>query len=309
MRRALLLLAAAASLTARAQQDPDTPYARIQVPGRDVCISWSDRRYTYTPDAAGSAITPAETEFAAIDAAYGTWQAASDTCSDFAFIKGGRMVNTVFGYDRQSSSNNNVLVFREVACRDVVPAADPCFEDDSCSNAYHCWDHGDYTIALTVTTFTSRTGTILDADIELNGSPHVDGTRFLFTAVNSPPCEPGFERVDCVATDIQNTLTHELGHAVGLGHVSGLDSTMLPTAPVGETHKRIIDAGTRQGFCAIYPPGLPAADCFATGQISPTIVATNRGTPGPFGCAALPAPEALAVAAGVLCLLGRRRRR
>jgi len=279
--RALLVLWAA---SAWAQDEP--PFRRLQVPGQDVCIAWAERSYTYTPDAAGSARTPDDTEFAAIDRSFQTWQAASDTCSDFQFLRGERMPNTVFGYDRSSPINNNIVVFRETACRDVVPAEDPCRDDGSCSNAYRCWDHGDFTIGLTVTFFTARSGLILDADVAFNASLHLDGERFLFTTVSSPPCEEGAAGVECVATDVENTLTHELGHAVGLDHVLIPGSTMEPTAPLGETLKRRLDSGTRGGFCQIYPRGLPAADCFQTGQISPHVEAVNRGTPGlpTFAC-------------------------
>lgn len=296
--------------SAATAQEEEPPFRRIQVPGKDVCISWGDRRYTYTTDAAGSAQTPGETEFAAIDAAFQTWQAASDSCSDFQFLAGGRLPNTQFGYDRNSAINDNILVFRETACRDVVPDDDPCLDDGSCSNEYRCWDHGDYTIGLTVTFFTSRTGTIVDADIELNGSLHVDGERFLFTTVGGPPCVEGFESTSCVATDVQNTITHELGHALGLDHVFTFGSTMEPTAPVGETRKRILDSGTRGGFCQIYPRGLPASDCIETGQISPRVIAINRGTPGlpVLGCATT-ATAPWAMAAALLIGVGRRRRR
>ena len=61
-----------------------------------------------------------------------------------------------------------------------------------------------------------------------------------------------------MATDIQNTMTHEMGHAMGLDHVAEPLSTMEATAPMGETQKRIIDVGTAAGFCDAYPRG-PAA--------------------------------------------------
>ena len=48
---------------------------------------------------------------------------------------------------------------------------------------------------------------------------------------------------------------------VGLDHVDVPGSTMEPTAPPGETHKRIIDVGSAAGFCDAYPRGLPPTQC------------------------------------------------
>jgi uncharacterized protein (TIGR03382 family) len=89
----------------------------------------------------------------------------------------------------------------------------------------------------------------------------------VFTTVDSPPCvydkyapDFGFNQ-SCVATDVQNTLTHELGHAFGLDHTTYAGSTMNATAPAGETSKRSLDQGTSQFICDVYPKGAPARDC------------------------------------------------
>src|SRR5207302_353838 len=89
-----------------------------------------------------------------------------------------------------------------------------------------------------------------------------------------------------VATDIQNTVTHEFGHAMGFDHTLYPNSTMNPTAPIGETSKRIIDLGTAQGFCNVYPRGQPPLSCDETGSLQRRIIADNRGTPGltALGC-------------------------
>ncbi|HVE87585.1 MAG TPA: myxosortase-dependent metalloprotease, MXAN_2677/MXAN_2678 family [Myxococcales bacterium] len=264
------------------------PYLRTTVPGTDRCLAWNTRHIVYLLDSAGSARTPAGTELAAVNAAFSTWQAVADSCSDMQFTNGGFMDNAPVGY-LKDGPNQNVVVFRETACRDSVPFNDPCFDAGDCANRYHCWDYPDFTIGLTTTTFSFRTGNILDADIELNASLHFDGSFFLFTTVSSPPCTPDRQGVDCVATDVQNTMTHEIGHLTGLGHVipedPRLHSTMEPTADVGETTKRVVDIGSASAFCNTYPRNLPATSCDDLGLITRRVIAHNRGIPG-FGCSA-----------------------
>lgn len=263
-------------------------FMRTQVPNREegkpqLCVTWNRRELVYTVDAAGSAKTPGESEFFAVDAAFASWQAVSDTCSDFVFTRGDRATDVKVG---RGTETTNAIVWREESCRTAVPQDDPCMADGSCANTYKCWDHSDFTIALTTTTFSTKTGIIYDADIELNASPHVDTTSFLFTTISSPPCAPGPDKVTCVASDIQNTLTHEIGHAVGFDHVEAPGSTMEATAPPGETQKRIIDVGTSEGFCSTYPRGLPPVPCDELAQLRRKIIANNTGTPG-FGCTAV----------------------
>lgn len=264
------------------------PYLRTTVPGSDQCLAWNAREIVYQEDSAGSVRTPGNAEFAAIEASFATWQAVSDSCSDLKFTKGATLTNAPVGF-LKDGPNENVVIFREAACRDLVPADDPCFDAGDCANRYNCWDYPDFTIGLTTTTFSFRSGNILDADIELNTSPHFDGSYFLFTTVGSPPCRPESQAVDCVATDLQNTLTHEIGHLVGLGHVvpedARLRSTMEPTADIGETTKRVVDIGSAQAFCDTYPRNLPATSCDDLGLITRRVIAHNRGIPG-LGCSA-----------------------
>jgi hypothetical protein len=276
MSRALAAVALLASVEASAQ------YVRTPAgdPANEICVTWTTRNITYTPDSAGSARTPGDTEFVAMDAAFATWQALSKQCSDFQFTKGPSQANTLVG---QGTQDSNVVVFRDTECTNAAPPNDPCFADDTCINMFHCWDHGQFTLALTTVTYSTKTGAIYDADIELNSAD------WLFTTVDSPPCVEGMEAVTCVATDVQNTLTHEIGHFLGFDHVNNPNSTMAPTAPIGETSKRVLDPGTQDGFCTTYPRGQPPTPCDAS-SVQRSITATVQGTPGltAFGCTSLP---------------------
>jgi hypothetical protein len=289
---AALLLSAAPVL---AQDGEERAFRRTVVPGRPLCLMWPGRDYVYHLDAAGSARTPGTTEVAAIEDSFDSWRTLSGTCSDYAFRRGEDWsLPVVVGYDQQKPYNNyNIVTFRERSCFEVVSAEDACWADESCGNQYRCWEHGDGTIGLTTSTFSFRDGRVLDSDIELNGG-------FLFTTVDSPLCERA-PATDCVATDLENTMTHEIGHVVGLDHVSTPGSTMEATAPPGETRKRNIDPGSAAGFCSIYPRGQPPTQCLMDPEAGVALEAEGRGT----GCAAAPGSLALGAVLSALALARR----
>jgi hypothetical protein len=102
------------------------------------------------------------------------------------------------------------------------------------------WPYGGATTAyaLTSVTFDTKTGIIADADIELNGDQ--------FTFSNED------EEANTIV-DVRNTLTHEVGHFIGLDHSSIEDATMYARAPEGELIKRSLHEDDIEGLCAIYP--------------------------------------------------------
>ena len=103
---------------------------------------------------------------------------------------------------------------------------------------------------LTAVWHDTRTGEILDADMELNETLGPFGI-----------CPVG---ASCEVVDIQNVVTHEAGHFFGLGHSRERFASMYGSSRRGETIKRTLKADDVEGFCATYPPGsLPDACDFA----------------------------------------------
>ncbi len=105
--------------------------------------------------------------------------------------------------------------------------------------------------AFAVTTVWHRrsTGEILDVDMEVNERRGPYGV-----------CPPD-GCLDERTVDLENVLTHELGHYLGLAHSTDPDATMYASALAGETIKRDLSADDIEGICTIYPPGRPAGEC------------------------------------------------
>jgi hypothetical protein len=138
------------------------------------------------------------------------------SCAYLAFPYGGRMADAPIGYDRDSSNINVVKWFE--------------------SN----WPGMPDQMALTLTTIGCSSGRLLDADMMVNG------VKFTFTT--APMAGEG-------RADIQNTITHEVGHAAGFAHSPDPESTMFAMAADDETKKRDLTAGDVQGLCDVYPLG------------------------------------------------------
>lgn len=105
--------------------------------------------------------------------------------------------------------------------------------------------------AFAVTTVWHRrsTGEILDVDMEINERRGPYGI--------CPPegCAGGR------TVDLENVLTHELGHYLGLAHTTDPEATMFASAVAGETLKRDLSPDDEAGICAAYPPGRPGGEC------------------------------------------------
>lgn len=98
------------------------------------------------------------------------------------------------------------------------------------------WDVGANVVGYTVLQWRRDIGAIGAADVQVR-------------ATSADACDGG-----CASQqfDVANTLTHELGHALGLLHSADLPATMAPNTKPGETSKRTLDLDDRLGICAVY---------------------------------------------------------
>jgi len=143
--------------------------------------------------------------------------------------------------------------------------------DTWCPQSPNCYDPA--ALALTSVFARTSTGEIVDADIEVNG------VNFSWADVTRT-APTGTEQ------DLQNAVTHEMGHVIGLDHTcyfgSGarptdqngapipdcatasaavMETTMFPSANTLDTNKRTLAPDDRMGLCASYPVASDPMSC------------------------------------------------
>jgi pregnancy-associated plasma protein-A len=216
---------------------------------------WESGCAFVTVDAAGTTALPDDQVVSIVDASMATWNNDTATCSYLKLKGDGRKALEVACKDYI-----NLIKFR-----DTVWAA-PAIGDDP--PVIH--DPG--AAGLTTVTYVRegpQEGAIVDADIEING------VNFAISANGETMSDP----TRCKA-ELQNTLTHELGHLLGFAHTCqgpgqpqgvdnhgdpvpscGLvfpgnpiaDTTMYPFQDCGEIKKATLEADDIQAVCDVYP--------------------------------------------------------
>jgi hypothetical protein len=217
-------------------------------------LFWESGCVFVTVDEAGTNQVNGDNEFEAIDASIAEWNDNIAACSFMNIVQTERIASEV-GRD-----NRNMIKFRDTAwCR-------PAIKDDP-PRCYSPSAAGITTAVFVDDASSERDGAIVDADIELNGADfsisHLDQTS------GTQPCR----------SEITNTLTHEIGHLLGLEHpcLAGgdppredgdgnpvpecgattdpkiLEATMYNFQDCGESSKASLSQDDIDSMCRIYP--------------------------------------------------------
>ena len=276
-----------------ASAHPAAAFVRATATSTGACLFWENRKIPWylTVDAAGEA-TPdvlVADALAALQKSFHTWetaqtgcQAPGTTCTDLTFDYKGTTTDFDGRFVPCATDNRNLVIFRRAQCSAVVDrpdggsgadggdTRDPCFAAGSCGDIYNCWDHSFGTIALTTTQFEAKSGVIVGAVIEVNDTGGVGSQGFVVTTADGPSC-PGAPDGHCVARDIQDTVTHEAGHLIGLDHTPNQPgNVMYNDAAYGETSKRCLAEDDVAGLCTIYPKAAATPLCPANGVTGAT---------------------------------------
>jgi hypothetical protein len=326
---AAVAVLAAATLGPR----PAAAYVRTEVQAKDsagnpigspVPVAWAGDcifMTAYPSDFVASAndnLMTADDIQGAISAAANAWSLATQSCTYLSFTMtfstapAPRVVHTDY---------LTMLVFRTSSwC--ALDANGQCSTDPDLEVSYDST-----ALALTTVSANPHTGEIKDVDMEVNAFQHAWGDLVVHPELG-PPAMPA-----STIQDVQNALTHEFGHLIGLDHTchppgSSLvpndengnpipdcnvadanvrATTMFPSATPGDVSKRDLAPDDQQGLCDLYNT---ANDPHVCAMLSP---------PSTGGCSCATAPggrSAFATAGGALLVVaaalrrrGRRARR
>ena len=152
-------------------------------------------------------------------------QAWSDpSCALLSLVYEGETLQDEVGYlPMLGDTNKNTITFRS-------------------SNVGERWPYDPSALALTTVTFCESdspecaAGTVIDADIEING------VQYSFSTGRGEG-----------VIDLENTLTHELGHLLGFDHSPLPYSTMFASTVPGDLEKRDLASEDIEGLCDVYP--------------------------------------------------------
>ncbi|GEM_PF-275969 len=260
------------------------------------CLFWKENtQLKFEINDQGNPENAGDAEFTAVENAMAAWNTQLTACASLTMTAAPRTSSRLAEFIKGAAVHHNVILWRFTKCSAAAPGNDSCWNEGNCGNKYDCWQHANTALALTTTSFEPSSGEILDSDIELN----VPG--YLFTVVDSPVCVAPNFALTCVATDIQNAMTHELGHSLGLAHSCMPGSVMAAMSPPGELSKRVLDPGSKAAACEVYPKNMAAVRCgtggtgtgggsgsgagggTTTGAGGGTMSATGGGTGGTAG--------------------------
>lgn len=199
---------------------PARAYVRTTVDGvPDLPLFWADRTIDVELASGSSTDVDAARLRSALDAALASWSHAG--CTDVLLVDVGEASGPTTNLDGGRYDGHERVVVRENAWPAIA---------------------GPETLALTTVVYDRATGAILDADTDLDAVMHA------FSVGDPVPSDHD---------DLENTLTHEMGHLLGFSHSSVPEATMFASAAPGETLKRDLAPDDVRAVCETYPTGMP----------------------------------------------------
>jgi MYXO-CTERM domain-containing protein len=265
-------------------------------------LYWESSCVFVTPAAEGTREIPGDLEFQAISESIAEWNNGSAGCSYMNIMEDTPKEHEV-GRD-----DVNLIKFRDTSwCRPATGDDPPRCHSGSAA--------GLTTVVFVDDPKSARDGAIVDADVELNGVDFKIGLNG--TSLGTAAC----------LADLKNTLTHELGHLLGLEHPCRTsadpprtdsqgapvptctaamtnpnitDATMYNFQDCGETKKATLSQDDINAICEIYPSAQDPGVCERVGETAGCCSAAP-GSGLPLGT--------LLGAAGIGALVLRRRRR
>ena len=187
----------------------------------------------------------------AVENAFNTWQNVESSFVAFRPANEDGAVNGVIQLNMTSTASA-YSPFRTTDGRRGPPYDDGFHNVVAYIDSGWQTDFGFSSAALGVTWFAYNLSErrLVGADIFLNGENVTHPWGIVDPAAPLP-----------TEYDLENTITHEVGHFIGLAHPYAdgrIDSTMYFAATVGETHKRSLAVDDINGATYLYPmPGVP----------------------------------------------------
>ena len=268
-------------------------------------LYWESGCVFLTPDSLGTTEIAGNNEFQVIDASVATWNNDTMT-SSCSYMK---VVEEPPKEVEVGKDYTNVLKFRDTPCADCQGHWCRPATSDAAAICHSPAAAGLTTVAYIDDASSSRDGALVDADIELNGVDFAISVNGI--TMGTQTCN----------AELQNTLTHELGHLHGLEHTCRapndppridnngnpvpfcaqttdpmiLNATMYNYQDCGETKKETLETDDINAICTTYPVANDPHSC-APVSMSSGCCSAGRDARG-----------SLLLAAGVFAFLRRRR--